>query len=264
MSSDPQVPGRAGLSARGIVCSGNYSNWEQALAASTGFYLPEFVERTRQAALRVKNGEAVYERDSVLFDEIQHSFPLLTGLLSAAIQNSGDLTVFDFGGGFGTSYFQCRRFLEPVRTLRWLVVDQLSHVEHGRRDFQSDELQFFSTPSEVLSQHNPNVLLLSGVLPCVPAPYELLSQLLPHAIPYLIVDRTFFLALGVDRLTIQHGPFDIYPGTYPAWFLSEPRFLEAVRRGAYELLAAFNGFDDIAPDDEAAYTKGFIFRCTTS
>jgi putative methyltransferase (TIGR04325 family) len=248
--------GRRGI----IVCSGDYSSWPEALAASTGYYLPEFVERTRQAALKVKRGEAAYERDSVLFDEVQHSFPLLAGLLRAALENGGALTVFDFGGGFGTSYYQCRRFLEPVRPLRWLVVDQPSHVEHGRRDFETEELRFFATPAEVLARHRPQVLLLSGVLPCLPAPYELLAELLPHRIPYLIIDRTLFLARGVDRLTVQHGPFEIYPGSYPAWFLSEARLTETVRGCGYELLVAFEGFDRIEPEDEPAYTKGFIFR----
>src|SRR5262245_48098510 len=100
-----------------IRCSGNYSTWSEALAESTGYYLPEFVERTRLAALQVKRGEAVYERDSVLFDRIQLSFPLLAALLRAAVENRGALTVFDFGGGFGTSYFQCRGFLQPVSPL---------------------------------------------------------------------------------------------------------------------------------------------------
>lgn len=243
-----------------IVCSGDYAGWPEALAASTGHYLPEFVERTRQAALKVKRGEAVYERDSVLFDEVQHAFPLLAGLLRAALERDRGLTVFDFGGGFGTSYQQCRRFLEPVRPLRWLIVDQPSHVEHGRREFETEELRFFATPGEVLAGHDPDVLLLSGVLPCVPSPYELLSALLGHAMPYVIVDRTLFLARGVDRLTVQHGPYEIYPGSYPAWFLSEGRLRDVFERTGYGLVASFEGFDRIEPDDEPGYTRGFIFR----
>jgi len=259
MSSDSETQ-EQGHPSHSIVCSGNYANWSEALAASTGYYLPDFVDRTREAALKVKRGEAVYERDSVLFEEIQHSFPLLAGLLRAALENNGALTVFDFGGGFGTSYFQCRKFLERVRPLRWLVVDQPSHVEYGRRDFQSDELQFFGSPEEVLHEHRPHVLLLSGVLPCIPEPYGLLAYLLPQVVPYLIIDRTFFLRRSADRLTVQHGPYPIYPGSYPAWFLSEPRLVATVMAGGYELLAAFDGFDSIGPEDEPAYTKGFIFH----
>ena len=45
----------------------------------------------------MKNGEAVYERDSVLFDEIQYSWGLLAGLQKAALENDGKLCVLDFG-----------------------------------------------------------------------------------------------------------------------------------------------------------------------
>src|SRR5262249_42728566 len=135
-----------------------------------------------------------------------------------------------------------------------------SHVEHGRRDFQSEELRFFSSPSDVFLEHQPHVLLLSGVLPCVPTPYALMAELLPHAVPYLIVDRTFFLARDADRLSVQHGPYDIYPGSYPAWFLSETRLCRMITGAGYELLVDFDGFDSVGPEDERAYTKGFIFR----
>ena len=248
----------------GIVCSGDYPTWAAALAASTGHYLPDFVERTRLALLKVKRGEAVYERDSVLFDRVAHPFPLLAALLLAALDNGGELTVFDFGGGLGTSYFQCRGSLAPVRALRWLIVDQPSHVSIGRMEFESDELRFFPTPEELLRTHTPQLLLLSGVLPCVPEPYTLLKELVDAAIPYIVVDRTFFLHRDADRLTVQHGPDEIYPGSYPAWFLSETRLLRALADGNYRTLWDFHGFDSVGPDDEPAYTKGFVFRRRTS
>jgi putative methyltransferase (TIGR04325 family) len=241
-----------------IICSGNYATWPEALAASSG-YLPEFIERTRQAALRVKNGEAVYERDSVLLEQVQYSFPLLAALLRAAIENDGTLTVFDFGGGFGTSYFQCRQFLKPLKKIRWLIVDQPTHVEYGWQDFQTDELRFFKTIRDVFVEHRPDVLLLSGVLPYVPSPYGLLAELTPYAVRYVIVDRTLFLTRDADRLTLQHGPFELYPGTYPAWFLSESRVVKTLTDAGYELLQSFDGFDDVGPEDEGSYPKGFIF-----
>lgn len=246
-----------------IRCSGNYADWDEALRSSTGYYLPQFVERTRDAALRVRRGEAAYERDSVLFQETQHSFPLLAGLLRAALEFDGILSVFDFGGGFGTSYFQCRAFLKPLRRVRWLILDQEPHVRIGRKEFESDELRFFFTTDEVML-HEPNVLVLSGVLSCVPEPYELMSMLLTKRIAYVIVDRTFFLQRDADRLTVQHGPLEIYPGSYPAWFLSETRFVSLITRAGYTLIAAFDGFDSVAPEDEPAHTRGFIFRCIDS
>jgi hypothetical protein len=52
----------------------------------------------------VKTGEAVYERDSVLFDEIQYSFPVIAALLRVASANKGKLNVLDFGGSEKSHY----------------------------------------------------------------------------------------------------------------------------------------------------------------
>ena len=45
--------------------------------------------------MKVKKGEAVYERDSMIFDQIEYSWPVLFGLMWAAAQNSGYLKVLD-------------------------------------------------------------------------------------------------------------------------------------------------------------------------
>ena len=65
-------------------------------------------------AFKVKNGEAVYERDSVLFDEIQYSWGLLAGLEKAALEHDGKLCVLDFGGSLGSTYYQNKQFSELV------------------------------------------------------------------------------------------------------------------------------------------------------
>jgi hypothetical protein len=54
---------------------------------SHGYDNDTILKKCKDALLKVKNGEAVYERYSVLFDKVQHSFPVLAGLLRAAIAN---------------------------------------------------------------------------------------------------------------------------------------------------------------------------------
>ena len=70
----------------GFGLIGNYNSWEAALAASTGYDSELILEKTRTALLKVKNGEAIYERDSVLFNEVQYASPLLSGLMWIAVQ----------------------------------------------------------------------------------------------------------------------------------------------------------------------------------
>ena len=90
----------------------------------TGYDGPAILAKTREAGLKVKRGEAAYERDSVLFDQVEHSFPLLAGLLRAALSQQGELVVLDFGGALGSTYLQCREFLTPLKRLVWCIVEQ--------------------------------------------------------------------------------------------------------------------------------------------
>ena len=77
---------------------GSYNTWQEADAHCNGYDNMDILEKVLTATLKVKNGEAVYERDSVIFDQIEYSWPVLTGLMCAAAQNSGCLKVLDFGG----------------------------------------------------------------------------------------------------------------------------------------------------------------------
>ncbi len=61
--------------------SGDYRIWDEAMVASTGYDSGIILEKTKAARLKVKNGESAYERDSVLFDEIQYAWPLLACLM---------------------------------------------------------------------------------------------------------------------------------------------------------------------------------------
>ncbi len=243
----------------GIHVTGRYDKWEDAARDSAGYDSAVILERTREALLKVKRGEAVYERDSVLFDEVQHPFPVLAGLLRAAEADGGRLAVVDFGGSLGSSYFQCRDFLRVVRELRWLVVEQAAHVACGRANFESEELRFLESIDQC-SPFRPNALLLSSVLPYLPEPFAMLETLLAAQPRHVIIDRTGFLASGQPRLAVQHVPDNIYPASYPVWFFSETELVAAVETAGYRLVADFPGTDKVAPEDEPAYYKGFIFE----
>ena len=156
--------------------SGDYASWAEALAASSGYDAPAILDRVEAAALKVKRGEAVHERDSVVFDAIEYSWPLLSGLLWAAARD-GRLDVVDFGGALGSTYAQNRHFLQPLPSLRWSVVEQPHFVERGRRSFQDERLRFYESLEACLTENTPNVLVLSSVLQYLERPYDLLAGL---------------------------------------------------------------------------------------
>lgn len=242
-----------------IRFTGDFKSWEDAEKVSTGYAAPEILQRTRAALLRVKAGEAAFERDSVTFDAIQYEFSLLAGLLRTATAARGRLSVVDFGGSLGGSYFQCRSFLSVVQDLHWSVVDQPAQVACGKMDFANDELKFYETIPDCLREQQPNVLLLSGVLQYLPAPYAFLTTVLRESIPYIIIERTAFSSTGRDRLTVQHVPAWIYNASYPAWFLSEGS-LRTILENRYELVCEYPAVEAYHIEDEKAVFKGFQYQ----
>ncbi|HEX4071019.1 MAG TPA: methyltransferase, TIGR04325 family, partial [Planctomycetaceae bacterium] len=201
--------------------SGDFRTWEEARRHSLGYDTPAILERVAQSMLKVQRGEAVYERDSVLFDHVEHSFPLLTGLLRAALANSGRLNVVDIGGSLGSTYYQCRNVLEAPASVRWCVVEQPLFASCGRENFQSDELRFFENLENCLATERPDIAILSSVLPYVERPHALLETV-ARSVPRVIIDRTPLWSDLPDRLTVESVPDSIYgfATSYPAWILN--------------------------------------------
>ncbi len=243
--------------------SGDFKTWDEARRRSTGYDAAAIVEKVKQAALKVQRGEAACERDSVAFDRIEHSFPLLVGLLRAALLNGGRLNVVDIGGSLGSTYFQCRGILEDVAYVRWNVVEQPLFAACGREFFQDERVRFFDDSQTCMREQAepPNVLLLSSVLPYVESPHRLLDEVVQHGIPHVIVDRTP-LWPAPDRLTVQSVPPSIYgfAASYPAWILNRERLLRHFEP-AYRIVLEFDALaGSIDVDGAVARDTGFILH----
>ncbi len=245
---------------RGIAFKGNYSSWDEAARRSSGYGSDLILEKVTCSSLKVKQGQAVFERDSVLFDKIDHSFPVLAALLRAAVEHNGTLSVLDFGGSLGSSYRQCREFLSVVGNLRWSIVEQANFVRAGKNHFQDDVLRFYDSAEECCRVEQPNVILLSSVLQYLEKPYAVIDALTTLGIDYIIVDRTPIGDLNEDRLTVQEVPASIYRGSYPAWIFDEQRLLAGFLRN-YALLTDFDANEPaLGHGAFRVRFRGFVFE----
>jgi hypothetical protein len=59
---------------------GDYKNWSDAAKDSVGYDSDIILSKVLDSSLKVIKGEAAHERDSVTFERIQYSWPLLAGL----------------------------------------------------------------------------------------------------------------------------------------------------------------------------------------
>lgn len=239
---------------------GNFPSWDDAMELSTGYDSERILQKVRDSLLKVKRGEAVYERDSVLFDKVQYSWPLLAGLLWIASQKGNRINLVDFGGSLGSTYYQNRKFLMQLNELRWNIVEQKSFVDCGKRDFENEHLKFFHELEGCFLEQHPDTILFSSAIQYLERPYSVLGTVRSLGFEFLLFDRTTFIERGEDRITLQKVPPDIYEASYPAWFFNREKFLDFFSAN-YELVVEFDALAGTIPlGDCFGYDKGFIFR----
>lgn len=219
---------------------GSYKSWEEAKDSSSGYDSDEILQKVRSSLLKVKNGEAVYERDSVIFDEVQYSWPLLAGLMFTGAKSGGALKVLDFGGSLGSTYYQNKKFLDRLDSVSWSIVEQKHFVDVGKIDFEDERLKFYYDVKSCIESEKPNVLLLSSVLQYIEKPYELLDELLGFGFEYVILDLTA-VSLKKEILTIQKVNPNLYDAAYPCWMLDYQKINSCFAKHSYLLVERFDG-----------------------
>lgn len=210
----------------GSICfEGDYATWAEASSHSSGYDAVNILAKVLDATLKVKHGDALFERDSVLFNEIEYVWPVLSGLMWTAAHSNGHLNVLDFGGALGSSYFQNRKFLQSLPELHWSVVEQTHYVKAGKGHIQDEHLRFYETIEDCLIENQPNVILLSSVLQYLESPIDILKKISLLDAACLIIDRTPISTHSKDKILVQQVPPSIYKGSYPMWVFSRDKFM---------------------------------------
>jgi putative methyltransferase (TIGR04325 family) len=242
---------------RRIHFSGPYSSWQVACTHATGYHVPSILERVAAATREVVAGRAAFERDSVTFSECIPD-PVIFAILSSAMPHSGALRILDFGGSLGSSYHQHRRFLPKESHIEWHIIEQSNYVACGQAEFQTTELRFHQTIEDACKAGPPHVVLLSSVLQYLETPWQVVAAIGRLPASCWVVSRTPFHKGASDLTVVQHVPASIYRASYPAWILSETKFMD--------LLNA-NGFSvtwHTAPEGEINDGNlSFVFRTAT-
>ncbi len=243
--------------------SGDYTSWAEAKMDCEGYDKKEILDKVLKAVLKVKSGEAAYERDSVAFSDLEYSGYLLDALLESAAMQKGRLHVVDFGGSLGSTYFQYKSLLHDVKDLRWAVVEQSHFVRAGSEHVADDSLSFYTDITEPLRIQEPMVLLLCSVLGYLENPYEQLGKLLGNGFSVVLIDRTGFIEGRNERLTKQTVPESIYKASYPMLFFNEAKFKSFIHNYNYIITVEDDSefaHPRVLDDGRKVYWKGFVLK----
>ena len=134
------------------------SNWDNAKIDSFGYDQVEILNKCKNALLKVKYELYPFERDSVLFNKPEYTWYLLTIIYENAILNNNHVSLIDFGGSLGTTYFQNFKFISKIKSLKWYIVEQDLFIQSGKKYFENNSLKFYNNIEDVFKIDNPKII----------------------------------------------------------------------------------------------------------
>jgi putative methyltransferase (TIGR04325 family) len=241
---------------------GDFKDWPTAQKFSGSYDNEVILNKTKNALLKVKNGEAVYERDSFLFNKIEYSWPVLASLLYIANNNDGRLNLIDFGGSLGSSYYQNINFLKTLEELSWNIVEQENFVNCGKENFTNEHVRFYERIKDCLSENSPSAAFFSASLQYLSNPYEILDEICAANIKHVLIDR-LTVNNKRDIITVQKVNPIIYKASYPLWIFKKDKILEYFTKNNYELFVDFDTLGRefaIKKTNIKGYHRGYFFK----
>jgi putative methyltransferase (TIGR04325 family) len=212
------------ITKRNNLFLGGYVNWNDAASDSSGYSDEKIFSKVLSASLAIKNCHDKYERDSIIFEGNDYPWTILGPLLWFANQNTGRLSVLDYGGSLGNVYFRSLKVLSSISGLNWNVVEQEKYFEAGKKYFETDQLSFYKNLENLCDSQSIDVGLFSSSLQYLNNPYQIIKNLIQLKIKYVILDRTPFYDGKNDKVVVQKVPKDIYLASYPMWIFSKRKF----------------------------------------
>jgi putative methyltransferase (TIGR04325 family) len=238
-----------------VSFSGAYDSWQAASEDASGYDADSILARVVAATRKVAAGEAAFERDSVLFDEIEYSWPLLAALLYVAAAGRS-LRVIDFGGSLGSSWRQNRRFIDRLTVpVSWSVVEQPNFVAAGRQNFSNDVLRFHDSIAEA-AVGGVDVVLFSSSLCYVAEPARFVAEAWESGARFLAVDRLPLIRGSGDRIRLQHVHEPIYEASYPIRLFGSDTLFDSL----FARWRLIEQWDSELQPDPASHCRGFLLE----
>jgi putative methyltransferase (TIGR04325 family) len=237
---------------------GPYPSWEAAASIADGWDAPSILDKTLDAALKVRDGLVAFEMDGVPRDRIIYSPTILAFLLLVLSRQKSTLNIIDFGGGLGSNYIQNHKLLRHLRatSVYWGVVEQEMLATLGKQHFQTEELKFFPTIDDALSAAPQcDAVIFTGSLQYIAEPHALLDRIVNADVKIIAMDRLLVSPSATDGAFVQRpDPALFYPATYPVWCFAKEKFIERLTARGFTLVEYFT-FDPAHPFDDC----GMIF-----
>jgi putative methyltransferase (TIGR04325 family) len=226
-----------------------YKSFKHAKKSCGNGYSSDLIINKIYKAANLVPKKKEYERDGVNFDEIQYSWPLLSSILLATKNNK--LNVLDFGGSFGTSFYQNRKFLKYVKKIKWNIVEQKKIVDIAKNN---NFINFYENVDDIKTK--PDIAIFCCSLCYLEDPYSVLKKVINIKPNFIAIDRTPFTEKKEDLFGIQIVNKKIYPARLPIITFSLNKFINFFKK---EYILIERWVAEEQPELSDNY-KGFLFK----
>lgn len=202
--------------------------WQTLFDSLIGYADPKILDKVKESTAGVISGLYAYERDSVTFSQVEFAWPELSCLLFVATKKEGVLNVLDFGGALGSMYFQNRKILNGLNSIKWSIVEQSEFVLAGRSLMKNGPINFYSRIEDAVQNESPNLAIFSSSMQYLRNSEEIVREINDSNIDYVYINKTPIIESSEDVVVVQHIPKQIYNASYPMKIFSRDRFLNGL------------------------------------
>jgi putative methyltransferase (TIGR04325 family) len=220
---------------RNIRIEKNFKTWNEAILSSGSYQNKKIFQKTKNSFLKVIKGKASYERDSVLFYSDSINYPLTTILRKIQNKKKTCLNILDFGGSFGSTYFQNKKILNNEKKFQWSIIEQPKIVNFFLKRKLNANLKFYKSLGDYSINNAPDLVLMSSVLQYIESPLILLDRLIDLKADYLLLLKTPVHEKS-DQIKVQIVPNYIYKASYPIRIFNKTRLLNYFKINNYQLI----------------------------
>jgi len=224
---------------------GPFDTWEEVSSITSGYQDPRIISKLLESANAVLRGEASFQRDGILLDEIEFNWPSLSALL-LALSNSSSHHILDIGGGFGQTALQNNSFFSLMpggADIRYSIVEQSEIVASSTKLVDVPSLTFYSKLKDVTPDFD--IVYFGSSAAYIEKVEEMFDYIAFYKPNFIIFDRTPVSDFSEDYYYLEKPSNDFYSGgSYPVRVFSEQklknRFVEQFGGGDYRVLAQWN------------------------
>ena len=234
-----------------------FPTWDAAKAECSGYDDESIMTSIIESSRRVRDGNGLFERDGVVFDQPHNNWPLLASILGAPRTNQ-HLSVLDWGGALGSTYRQNKPVLAASDVnVQWLVVEQKHIKEIGVAEFQNSDLTFIDS-IEGQPEGKFDLALFASSICYAENPSHVIQEVVNLAPKRIVFDRTPETRSTQDLVGVQKVGRSIYKASYPVWAFATGT-LEKMVGPKYRL--SFDWISEFQPDPKTI-SKGYCFDRT--